>query len=241
MQPGDDDNNGDDEGEDGIHPTAERVARRGRVLYAVASRAAFEQSTDREFAATCRSNLLAWVTDHGLGPELEAHEHAMLHAGIGSLEAHRALESTWHYESAAVLAWALGLMDLPPIGQQVSDVAVGDSFMDRLDSDDPLALRPPEVITAFEELLYNLHWRVRRFAATGGSHDMRRMLSDPPALPGVAPVTFVRDDISVGEGPLLAASPDRANEVHWIVATRRHAASWLCGDHTRYSEVSRDT
>lgn len=207
----------------------------------VASRARFEVHKDREEASLYRSNLLKRVREIALDDELESAERQMLHAEIGALDERTVVHSTWRYEGAAVLAWALGRLDLPPVYEPVSDRAVGGVFFDMSYDSDSFTLRDSETIESFEELMYNLHWRVRDFSIRPRPYDLRRMFSDVPSLTGVAPVRFLDDDLAIGDVPIFRAPRDRFITCHSVVSERRHAASWLCGHHEQYSEVPLDT
>lgn len=211
------------------------------VLYMVASRALFETSKNRDQALIYRSNLLKRVGDLALDEELEGTERQMLHSAIGELDQRTVVNGFWKYEGAAVLAWALGRLDLPPVDEQVSDRAVGDVFFNMSFDSGSFTLRNSVTIESFEELMYNLHWRVCDFSVRPRPYNLRRMLSDAPNLPGVAPLQFLKDDLAIGELPIFKASSDRFAACHSVVTERRHAASWLCGHHEVYGEVALDT
>ena len=228
------------EGLDDIPPTPLRVARRGMVLYMVASRAMFERTSDRSQAALYRSNLLRRLEEIKLQDELEDSERDMLYADIGALDERAVINGTWRYEGAGVLAWALGRLELPAVEKQMSDRAVGDVFFE-YDFDEDSSLRPQGIISAYEELMYNLHWRVRHFQSQPGPHNLEHMLEDTPNLPGVTPVRYLETDLAIGRLPISRAPADAARECLSIVQERRLAASWLCGHHPVYSEVPLDT
>jgi Domain of unknown function (DUF4272) len=228
-------------GNDTSPPAPDRVARRGLLLYALASRGEFDQDADPSRAESYRSHILRWIVELDLEGELEPHEKSSLHADIGSLEDQKRNRLTWLYEAAAVLAWSLGRLELPPVDRQVAPTAVGDVFFENLDPNGPLILRPASEIEAYEAMMYNLHWRVRDFHIRRRPHDTRSMLDDTPEIRGIAPLRFVQRDIAVDNLPLHLAPPDRAAECFTIVETRRHAASWLCGHHKLYSQVPLDT
>ena len=208
----------------------------------VASRAMFEVMTDRAEAARYQANLLKRLDELGLDEELDPAERTMLRGGIGSLDKPTVIRGTWRYEGAAVLAWSLGRLELPPIDEQVSDGAVGDVFFDlNFDSSAALSLRPPDVISDYEMLMYNLNWRTNHFRSHPGRYDLRAMLADAPDLPGVPPLHLLENDLAVGDAPIFRAPPDAVESVQSVVRERRWAASWLIGDHPRYGNVSLDT
>ncbi|MBX3313943.1 MAG: DUF4272 domain-containing protein [Actinobacteria bacterium] len=93
-------------------PAVDRVGRRLVVTAAVAARSLAE--TEGRNLDAARTGLLDWVEDTGAAVELEPWEASLLDAPAGGLSERDRIDGAWRTEAAVVLAWALGLVELPP-------------------------------------------------------------------------------------------------------------------------------
>ena len=213
-----------------MRPDAIRVGRRALTLDAVSVRAAFESTTPAETAAEYRASLLDWVAARQLDGELEPHARQFLAA------------PSWTTEGAAVLAWSLGRLTLPPVDRLVTRDEVGDALYDELPWAD-LRLRTAGEIDLYEAVLYNLNWRVNHHRWNPNPYDLRAMLRDYDRLPvDAGPLAYGTDgDLMVDGMPFTAAAAERRATCTGIVLERRRAATWLCGDDPVYSSTSMDT
>lgn len=92
-------------------PTAEELRQRLVVTAAVAARGLNEQTG--QSLAEARAGLLDWVEATGAAPALEAWEAQVLTAAPGAVSDRDLGNAAWLTEDVAVLAWAMGLMELP--------------------------------------------------------------------------------------------------------------------------------
>ena len=108
-------------------PTPQRVYARALVLSAVVARGFLEQDAGNREAEALRLRIGSWLTYIGASTEAEPQEHALLQAPLGTLLPQQAGQASWHSEGLAVLAWGLGLYDLPRYDQFVDPKAVADA------------------------------------------------------------------------------------------------------------------
>src|SRR5262249_34321736 len=114
-------------------PAARRVARRAVALMGVVGRAVIEREgmlsrASVERAAGMHRKLLGWMSSVGVEPEFEAVEEAVLQSPPGRLAEQDFLNAMWRVEGLAVLAWALGRLQLPRYDELVDIDAVWDSM-----------------------------------------------------------------------------------------------------------------
>lgn len=102
-----------------LDPSAGRVQGRLVGLVAVAARALTEY--DGQDLEEARDGIARWVRLVGLGAELETHERAILQRPAGALDDAELAYGTWQIEGAAVLAWALELLDDLPAYDEAVD------------------------------------------------------------------------------------------------------------------------
>lgn len=106
-----------------VPPAHARIVRRLVVTAAVAARALTE--IDGRNLDEARAALTAWVEELGAAPELERWEAEVLVAPAGEVGERDRIDGSWRCEAAAVLAWALGLFELPGPDESVDP---GDLF-----------------------------------------------------------------------------------------------------------------
>jgi hypothetical protein len=68
---------------------------------------------EAESAADTYAQSRAWMTAHGLDAELEPRERAFLDLRLGGASDEDVSYGSWRAEGLAVLAWALGVAELP--------------------------------------------------------------------------------------------------------------------------------
>ncbi|MGI8685828.1 MAG: DUF4272 domain-containing protein [Acidimicrobiales bacterium] len=92
-----------------VDPSLTRVRARLVALVAVAARCLTEY--DGRDLDEARHGIARWVRSAGLGAELEPHEEALLQRPSGQIDHAELAYGSWQVEGAAVLAWALELLD----------------------------------------------------------------------------------------------------------------------------------
>ena len=110
--PGNDSNGDEEEAADREPdpPSTERILQRALCLAAVALRGNAERAGAVD---AYRADVLPWLEWEGLEKELEPWERAAIEAPQGELSGNRENESLWLPICCHVLAWSLGLDDLP--------------------------------------------------------------------------------------------------------------------------------
>lgn len=168
------------EGESPKPPSARRVAKRALALAAVVCRSFSDHQPENPLAHDLWMRLKQWVNGQGLLDELEDDERRLIFAPLGTLHEKRRIQATWRTEGLAILAWSLGLFDLPAHHVQVDPYAatacVGllhDTARDFVES---AALHPQEQLQACRELHYAIHCRLRQFRRERTPDDMRRWI-----------------------------------------------------------------
>lgn len=227
-------------------PTAMRAAARARVLAAIGTRAILEGSERQDDHAELEE-LRTWVEREGLEGELEEEEQGTLfEPTIGGMGRQERIDAMWRFEGAAVLAWALGLLPLPP-HDQVVDIrelarAVGLSEPAPEGVRAP-RLRPADEIVAMRERIFSIHWRLVDFR-------IRPVALDFPEVARRSTFGLVTDaamligsDLAVRGRPIAEADPRDVGLASSIARERHQAANWLVGDAygPTYSGVGTDT
>jgi hypothetical protein len=224
-------------------PDAERVARRALCLSAVAARGFLESDAPAD-ADRHRAGMVAWLEEHDLLDELEPGERALLDARVGSLEPQAIVDATWRSEGIAVLAWMLGVAQLPAHDEMV-DVAGLTSdlgFLDDASALDAPRLRSEDERQWMGDRLLGLHWRLRDFSLRPEAMDFRAFAADcwfgSFDLEGIP---LVDDDLAIDGQAITDADPDRRGIAHSIAMERHQAINWLAGWDAVYSQVDTST
>ena len=243
-----------DEEEDGDEdtepepPSTERILKRALCLAAVAIRSRAEETGDVE---NFRAEFLPWLNSEGLEDELEPWERESVNAPQGGLSEHDRSEGLCLPASCHMLAWALGLADLPRPDKRpmAADLLAPLGFE---------SLAPPSIAVAdlleraqrrsAGELAYAnglclaIHWRYVQqqlrpepldFLELSKTTEWRKFdISGPWIVDG---------DLGFDGAPIHELGPDDM-PVGFMLATYRHKASnWLQGVEPVFSRVPIDT
>jgi Domain of unknown function (DUF4272) len=228
-------------------PSPDRVAVRAVALTCVVARASIERDADEEWAGEALETAREIAFDPRFRHELEAHEVAMLQAPLGRLERQPCIGGTWRAEALAVLAWALGRVQLPRF-DQLADAFVVTEALGMADGaiDEELlsapTLRPAGEVELLTEELFAAHWRIREFGQTGEPMDFGKFAEQAwfgPLL--IDRLPLVDGDLGIRGVAIGDAAADDVNEVEGILRERRTAAGWLLGEDELFSEVPLDT
>jgi len=254
---GDGDAEEDDEDEfEPDPPTAERVARRALALAALTARASLEQDARAPDAAERHRDLLEWVREMGIEDELEGpgewdrgpHERSLFFdSPLGGMDERSFVNSMWRSEGLGVLAWALGLCELPPHDELVdmhqlwNAVGLLESYKARGLLASP-ALRPREEIDALRGRLFGLHWRLRDFTLRPRRMDFAEFARTSWFGPlDITGVPLANGDLALRGAPIDRADPGLFSTVHSATQERHLAANWLHEGPARYSEADVST
>ncbi len=156
------------------------------------------------------------------------------------------IDASWWIEGAAMLAWALGMLDeLPSF-----DVQVEHELLGRIPNPAALAdfrasakLRPVEELEAARSAAELWNWRSRTRELAEGGFTMPDEMKKPGlgSLDDVVRVTAahalqegtirraIDGDFAAREKPYKALTADEWSEVRSIALERHRALNWLCG------------
>jgi hypothetical protein len=229
-------------------PTAERVMRRAFALAAVSTRAMLERDAEQiDDPESERRQLNQWVTNIGIGEELEPDEWKVLQRPIGTLDQRALIDSMWRLESLVVLSWALQLHPLPQYDELVdpSELLRAVGVFDAEKCRRLLAsatLREEKELHEMNDHLLAFHWRVRDYSLRAQPMDF---------------VTFSRNcwfgsfdiskfevkdgDLAIGGQPISKASDEARSRASSTASERHQAINWLRGDSRVFSETDTST
>lgn len=224
-------------------PDALRVRRRAQILAAVAARALLEQAPPG-YGRLAR--LWDWLDRHSLWDEAEAAERDLLRTDQGKLTERQAIDGAWRSEGLAVLAWALGVYELPAHDVEADPKAVTDAVGLFLDVLPPRvahpAVRSDEELTWMGERLLGLHWRLRELSLNPAGMDFTRFAAScwfgSFDLTGISVVEL---DLAVNGVPIAKADPRAVGVCSSIARERHQAINWLRGYARDYSRVDTST
>lgn len=227
-------------------PTPQRVYARSLVLSAVVARGFLEEGAGNADAETSRLRIRSWLTYVGASAEAESQEHALLQSPAGTLSSQQGGEATWRSEGLVVLAWALGLCELPVYDVLVDPKEIADAVgYLRDDAKAAMAnatLRPVEEIQQCAAELFSLHWRLRDFSLKSEAMDFQAFARESWFGPlNVTSLRFIDNDLAIGEAPIVEADEGDFGLCLEATIERHQAINWLMGQHELYSEVTGDT
>ncbi len=228
-------------------PTAQRVAARALALSCVSCRGCIEQDAEKPEAETFRKKVVAWSHDIGIRSELEEWELRFIETQLGKCaDSQLVTDATWIGEALVVLAWAMGIHDLPPYDQSPLPAHVANSigFM-KPKAETALAdprIRAHSELQHFGDFIFSLHWRLRQFNLDHKPMDFRETAKTawfgPLVIDGME---FVDDDLAVRGVSLSSAEPNLVRACLSMAVERHRAANWLLGYSEVYSETGSDT
>ena len=226
----------------GSPPAADQVRRRAWALAAVAERGLIETAADDGEGRIER--LRRWVELSGFRTELAADERALIDAAPGAIPGRQVVDAIWRSEGLAVLAWALGGIDLPPHDQpvDVAAVAAAIGFLAEPRVADEATLRPPDELDRLRRRQLAIHWRLRQHRLAPAAVDLVR-LSQADFLGGfdLFGVALAERDLAIGGVPISRADPERIRAATSIALERHHASNWLRGDDADYGAIATPT
>ncbi len=242
-----------DEGDQPTPPDPDRVARRAVALTGVVARAVIEREVkfggaSDEDAARMHARLLGWLREVGIEDELEPAEQDVIARPPGQLQDQEFVNAMWRVEGLAVLAWALGRLDLPRY-DELSDVdAVWDAvgFLKPDEVRSMLAIptvRPPAELEALRKQMLGYHWRLRDFRwSRPQAMDFRAFAKDCWfGSFDLSPFSLIDDDLALRGQRIDAAPPEVFDTCCSIAAERHLAINWLCAGPEEYSEADVST
>ncbi len=224
------------------------VARRALALTAVAARATLEMDAPHmDDAEVHRKRIEQWVNDIGIMNELEPDEAKVVQRPVGTLDERAFIDSMWRVEGLGVLAWALGLYELPPYDELVvpPDLYQSVGLFDNERAVQLLnspSLRSEDEIVDMNEHLLGFHWRVRNFSLSPVAMDFVEFCNN--CWFGSFDVTkfqIVEGDLALGGVPIAKAPLEVVDTARSTAQERHLAINWLRGHSQVYSETDTST
>lgn len=235
----------DEDGEP-LPPEADKVMRRAMVLAALSARALTENEGPEDIAQV-RQELSRWVSELGLEAEMEPQEAAFM-AEPGIPDRRAMLNAVWRVEGLAVLAWALGLQEIPRHDELATPPALWDSLgvLDLEKARERLAgakLRPKAELDALRAKLLAFHWRMTDFRVRPRSIDFEQVASQGGWFEKLDLSSFelVDQDLALSGVPLIEASEDDVSSAGSAAVERHLAINWLGDAREVYSETDVST
>jgi hypothetical protein len=229
-------------------PDATRVARRACCLAAVALRG-IASNWPHDEQQKMVADLRGWFEQSGLEDEIESTERETMLAPASELDQRGAVNASWRWEGATVLAASLGKLTLPPHEQQVHPKQCGDACgllesREQLDQRFAAAAFDPRFDRfAYGDRAIAIHWRLRQFVNAD-----RKPMDFATFARGVQWATFdlrgvklIEGDLAVGDVPISRASEQDVFRTMSIASERHIAANWLIGWDPIYSDVENPT
>ncbi len=221
-------------------PAPARIARRALLLTALACRGQLaDYATDRD-AQAIDARLRTWLGTTSIPAEGEPGERTLLEAPLGSLGA---LRASLLGESAAVLAWGIGLFRVPTLALAVdaADVGAALGWLDPAvdEAIDTARSRARTDIVMLAEALEVAHGSV--LAIRGGTRptslihfrgDRGRVAQDTDPLPIAADGALTLDGVALEQSQATQVEAFAAR-----VRARRRAILWLAGQAVAYSAI----
>lgn len=237
---------GDDEPDP---PGPGRVARRAMVLAAVAARSLLEDEArggDPEADDKAR-RLTGWFEGLGLDEEAEADEIRRLRTAPGKLDDRSMIDGSWRFEGLGVLAWALGVFELPRYDTLVDpgDLLASVAFLDAARAHELLEtaeLRSPEVLDERRRQILAFHWRMRDYSLRPRAMDFLDFGENCWFGPlEMSWAETVDGDLALAGVPISAAPEEVVGRCSSLAMERHVAINWLCGWSEVYSETDHAT
>lgn len=215
-------------------PSQERVVNRLLLMGALVNRSAIESSPDAELV---RKEMVHGLQGSEIWREAEPAELAELETPAGRLSEKSVWRLPWQAEGAAVLAWALGLMELPPYDEQVEVGRLFEVISTLEEGESQPELRPPNELDALSFQMLAIHWRLRQFQVEPKTMDLVDYA--PRAWCGPMDLSLARlagSNIEIKGVPLAEATEEDWKTTSGIMHERRMAIHWLLGHAAVYSE-----
>jgi hypothetical protein len=192
-----------------------------------------------------------WLREQGLAGKLTAGEAELIDGPPGTAGPEAISEASWQGEALVVLGWAIGALDMPPVGT-LSDPRPLLDFVPRPWEGAKEWLGDAGIVSESEaarerEIAEIWYWRLttealRRTAPSADRHDYEEAIREVAAeahaaglLPGL------RDgDFSVHSASIKQLSETEVDELIAVTGQRLRALNWLCGFGDSWDDVPLD-
>jgi len=233
--------------------TPEEVRARVLILVSILRRLALETiSLDGEDDSLADAfDEREWLRDQGMASQLTAREAAFLDSPVGSNKAGETMEFSWQGEALVALAWAVGLLDAPPVDATSDSGLIMDLVPRPWDAikawvSDPAIVSESDAVRQ-RELAEIWHWRattelLRRDAPAADRRDYDAAIEEVAAearAAGFVPA-LQGGDFPVRGRTINEISDTEVDELVAVTGQRLRALNWLCGFGKSWDDVPLD-
>lgn len=229
-------------------PSAEHVARRAVILSAVSYRGFLEgDRLNPKGAAVLAQNSRDWLNSLGIDKDLNTWERQILDAPFGSLSERDCIDASWLSEAVVVMAWALQRAELPRFDEPCDPAESANSLGFLLPKRGTVLNRPKlrkaAIMGEYNEVIYNVHWRVRDFSLYQRSYDFealaRKAWGEPVLRHGLV---IAEKDLCVNGTSISRADEGDLHRLMSITQERHRASNWMIGYASEnFYDVTTDT
>ena len=217
------------------HPDGGRAARRMYVLMAMAGRSmAGGDEGNGAIAAFTNRDVQGWFGQLDVDGEAAEDELALIGAEPATLQSDQIRDGWLHFESAAVLAWALGIAPKPGYDSYANgqELANWVGFLDPAGSRERLQqarLASLASMTEYRDQLRTVQWRLAEYERTSSMLNLRRIAGAPSDI-SLAGLKLKKRDLAL-RGQSIDKVPDDDRRGLAIATDERlGAVSWLLGE-----------
>jgi len=226
-------------------PDAQTVARRLYAMVGLAARGLYDMNVAQgQQPAYSLDDLTGYIDAIGVTAQTDGAERRILNTPGGKLPQQDTINSVWCLEGLAVLAWSLGLADLP----RYDEVVETDKLLDALrmgdvefarQTIDSATLRPRAELDKYAEHILLFHWRMVDFRVRPQAinfHEVKIW-----GEPDLSWASLIDDDLVIRGAPISLADADAVSMAGSIAMERHKASNWLAGYDPVYSQVDTST
>jgi len=227
-------------------PIARRVAERMYTMLTVAYRGVLDINQERPERQVRLTQLGDWFWTLEVGHELEEYERYILDQPLGAITREQAQQLSQQFESVVVLAWSLGLVELPRHDEFVQAKKLAD-LLGLLREDtrfviDSAELRSELDLRAAADQMMAVHWRLREFELSPRPVDFAGMCRDSWfGSIDLSSLPIIEGDLAIAGQPITRADPATRNRAQIAIQHRHRAINWVCGHHPVFSKVDIST
>lgn len=229
-----------------LPPDAQQVMRRALILTAVSARALTEKEAPDDLTQT-REGIKRWIGALGVENELEPEEIEFLSKReVPGLQ--ETIDGVWRIEGLSVLAWALGLSEMPGPDELSTPVELWKQF-ELFDVQEAqrliqtAKLRPRKEIEAMNGALLAIHWRLRDFSIDPSAINLSEVVAKGGWFGqfNIEDLELADGDLAIDGVPISKADADSVEAAASSALERHLAINWLLDAQTPYSETDTST
>lgn len=184
-------------------------------------------SAARRISELFREDWLAGLT-------LDPPEKRFIDAPFGTLPQSQRIEASWLIENAAVLAWSMNVVELPPFYQRIDGAALSQALgvfhSGHVERIAQAPLRDPNEIVAGGRTYAALWWRFTKFRQNPAPLDFQSKLTEPDGQHLLVDgLQFIDRDLAVDGKRLMELSQEKFETTFGIIQQRYQEFRKLLG------------